>query len=229
MRKIVLAIIILISNTKLISQTAISDSLQRVKDSTLHAALHADSVKVDKQFAELAKWERISAAAQYPLIKGGDYSGVIPVSNITEMPDNKMEYKLLFEVTFKNPDSVASQLNYSLVEIARIINLHVAAGVPLNKIKPVIVVHAGALTAICNNDYYKQHNKKDNPNLSLINDLEKKAGAQIVACGQAMTFFDIKKEDLLPKVKVAFSAKTTISTYELKGYVLYDDREMGKQ
>jgi hypothetical protein len=33
---------------------------------------------------------------------------------------------------------------------------------------------------------------------------------------------EIKNEELLPEVKIALSAKTAISTYRLKGYVLYE-------
>ena len=84
----------------------------------------------------------------------------------------------------------------------------------------MIVVHAGALNAITTNQYYKEHYKIDNPNFKLINDL-KKIGTEFIACGQAMAFFDIKKEALLPLVKVSLTAQTVLSSYQLKGFVLY--------
>ena len=82
------------------------------------------------------------------------------------------------------------------------------------------MVHGAALNAITNNVYYKEHFKTDNPNIKLIDDLTA-LGAKFIACGQAMAFADIKKESLLPVVKVAVSAKTTLSSYQLKGYVKY--------
>jgi intracellular sulfur oxidation DsrE/DsrF family protein len=227
MKRSILVMAIFLYCINCIAQVSNTDSLKLKKDSTLRAMLHNDSLKVEKEFAEAARWEKIKAQATFPLIKGGTFSGTIPVSNATELPDPKMDYKLLFELTFKNPDSVATELNYALVETARILNLHIAAGIAANKLKPVIIVHAGALNAITNNDYHNKHFKIPNPNLAIIKDLEK-AGAKMIACGQAMAFLDIKKEELLPEVKVAYSAKTTISTYQLKGYVLYTDSEIGK-
>lgn len=60
----------------------------------------------------------------------------------------------------------------------------------------------------------------DNPNIKLINDLTN-IGAKFISCGQAMAFFDIKKEDLLPMVKVSLTAQTVLSFYQLKGYIKY--------
>ena len=235
MRKVILVIIVSILSLTGFSQTYNSDSALHVlklkKDSTLnalkmqrdsafHASMHADSVKIDKEYVEMEKWEKVKGIAISPAIKAGDMSGVIPVKDPTEIPDPKMEYKLLFEVVRNNPDSVAKEINFSLGEISRIINLHVAAGIPLKNIKPVIVVHAAALKAITNNGYYKEMYKVDNPNLKLINDL-KNIGASFIACGQAMTFFDVKKENLLTDVKVSLTAQTVLSSYQLKGYVLY--------
>ena len=206
-------------------------SLKTKKDSTLHAmkvqrdsiyrtTMHTDSVKADKDFTEKEKWENIKASAIYPVLRAGDNSGVIPVKDPTEIPDPKMEYKLLFEITANNPDSVAKEINYGLTEVARVINLHVASGIPLKNISPVIVVHAAALNALTTNEYYKEHFKVDNPNIKVINDL-KNIGAKFIACGQAMAFFDIKREVLLPDIKISLTAQTALSYYRLKGYVQY--------
>ena len=73
----------------------------------------------------------------------------------TEVPDPTIEYKLLFEFTSNNPDSMAKDINMGLAEAARIINLHVASGIPLKQIKPVIVVHGGSLNAMSTNEFYK--------------------------------------------------------------------------
>lgn len=205
------------------AQPAISDSLQKVKDSTLRAVIHEDSVKIEKQFAEAEKMEKMLAIAEYPLLKAGKFSGVVPVKDPNEIPDPTIEYKLLFELTSNNPDSTAKEINSGLMEIARVINLHVASGIPVKKIIPVILVHAAALHAISTNDAYKKIYKTDNPNLKAIDELEKKAGAKFIACGQAMAFLEIKKEDLLPEVKISVTAQTALSHYQLKGYVLYKE------
>ena len=199
-------------------QVAMSDSLQHVKDSTLRAMIHADSVKVEKESKDKAKWEKLKAIAQYPVINAGEFSGIIPVKDPTEIPDPNQEYKLLFELTSNNPDSLMKDDNAGLVEVARVINLHVASGIPLKKIFPVLVIHAGALNAIATDTFYREHFKMANPNLKLISELEK-LGTKFIACGQAMAFFDIKKENLLPSIKVSLTAQTVLTNYQLKGYV----------
>ncbi len=204
-----------------------ADVLKSQKDSSLKAAFSADSLKIEKEFAEMAHWEKLKSIAIFPVFNAGLWSGVLPVKDPTEVPDPKLDYKLMFELTSNNPDSTIKEINNGLVEVARIINLHVAAGVPANKITPVIVVHAGALNAICNNDYYKKRFKVDNPNLGLFAELNK-FGARFIACGQAMHMLQIEKDNLMPEVKVSLTAKTAISSYQLKGFVWYDLSDAGK-
>ncbi|MBI1341871.1 MAG: hypothetical protein GC171_02935 [Terrimonas sp.] len=195
--------------------------LKAQKDSMLKAAYQEDSLKIEKQFQQKEKWEKLKARTVHPVFNSGDFSGVIPVENPTEIPDPNMDYKLLFELTFKNPDSLAAELNFGLVEVTRIINLHAQAGIPIKRIMPVIVVHAGALNAFTTNTYYQEHFHKDNPNLDLISQLEK-FGTKFIACGQAMAFLNFKKEDMLPLVRISLTAQTVLSSYQLKGYVLYN-------
>ena len=200
------------------AQVAMSDSLQHAKDSTLRAMIHSDSVKVEKEFKDKAKWKKLKSITQYPVINAGEFSGIIPVKDPTEIPDPNQDYKILFELTADNPDSLMKDNNAGLVEVARVINLHVASGIPVKKIFPVIVIHAGALNAVTTDTFYREHFKMANPNLKLIGDLEK-LGTKFIACGQAMAFFNIKKEDLLPQIKVSLTAQTVLTNYQLKGYV----------
>ena len=85
---------------------------------------------------------------------------------------------------------------------------------------PVVVVNGPALNAFALNDIYKEKYKVDNPNLKLINDLSA-IGTRFIACGQAMAFQEIKKEALLPLIKISLTAQTALSHYQLKGYVLF--------
>lgn len=189
------------------------------RDSAYRSDLHKDSVKTNKEFSEIIKWEKLKAVEIFPVMNAGEMSGVVPVNNADEIPDPKLSYKLLFELTTNNPDSTIKELNFGLVEVARIINLHVASGVPIKNIIPIIVVHAGALHAFKNNEYFNKKYKTDNPNIKLIGDLEK-IGTKFIACGQAMNFLDIQKEAFLPVVKVSLTAKTVLTGYQLKGFVL---------
>ena len=166
------------------------------------------------------KWAKMTSLAYFPLIKAGTFSGVLPVEGVDEIPSPKRQYKLLFEFTLNFKDTSHEKLNPGLVEIARVLNLHVASGIPISHIHPVIVVHGPSLFAIRNNDVFQAKYKKNNPNSKLIADLMEN-GARFIACGQAMMFLDVKKSDLYPGVKVSLTAQTVLSNYVGQGYVWY--------
>ena len=188
------------------------------KDSTLKAIYRADSLKVEQQFQMQTLITNLKPKLMFPAINAGPFSGVLPVNDITEIPDPDLEYKLLFELVQNINDSLTG-MNAGLVEIARVINLHVASGIPAEKIFPVILVHGPALNDFSNDEFYNEKFKKDNPNLNLITELEA-LGGKFIACGQAMQFFDVPKEALLPLFKISLTAQTVISSYQIKGYVL---------
>jgi len=203
------------------AQLTHTDSLRNAKkDSTLRALMHEDSVKVNKEFADKEKWDRIDAKLIYPVLNGGKESGVIPVASPTEIPDPNIEYKLLFELVSNNPDSSLKEINNGLKEVARIINLHVASGIPIKKITLVVVVHAGAVHVMRTNEAFKKKFKMDNPSIPFMDQM-RKIGVKFLICGQAMEFFETKKEDLQPDVRVSLTAQTVLSSYKLKGYVHY--------
>jgi intracellular sulfur oxidation DsrE/DsrF family protein len=170
---------------------------------------------------EYARWTKLEASAVFPWFKTGTFSGVLPVEGVDFIPDPKKEYNLVFDFAHVNKDTSNKSINEGLTEIARIINLHVAAGIPKDHIHPIIVSHAKALFSLYNNAAYLGKFKKDNPNIKIINEMMS-AGITFIACGQAMNFLDVKKEYLYPGVKVAVSAKTTLSYFVQQGYMLYD-------
>ncbi len=187
------------------------------KDSAIRAAIHADSVRIDKEFTDKEKNDRLEARFIYPLLNAGSGSGVVPVADANEIPDPNIDYKILFELTGNNPDSIIKDVNFGLAEIARVINLHIASGIPAKRIIPVIVAHAGVLHALKNNEAFQKKYKIDNPNIKIIDDL-KKFGAKFIVCGQAMAYLDVKKEELLPDMKISLTAQTVLTQYQLKGY-----------
>lgn len=212
MKKILLLLALSCSVISLcIAGSAPADStFKEKKADPARAKIISDSLKVVK----------LHAFAQYPLIKGSIWSGVLPVENPAEVPDPSRDYKLVFKITAKNPDSISGEINRSIDEVIRILNLHVAAGIPPGKLFPVIVIQGAGIEAVMKNDAFRKNHSFDNPNLKVIKDLDK-AGAKFITCGQSMSFQEIKKESLLPEVKVALSAKTALSSFELQGYVLY--------
>ena len=195
------------------------DSLKTARDSALRTAIKADSAKINKEYDSMERWAKVESKLEFPYIKGGKYSGVIPVANPTEVPDPNIEYKILFELT-NFTDSTAKEISDGINEVVRVINLHVASGISPKKIIPVLVVHAGALHYFKNNAAYQKRFKIDNPNLALLHELQTKLGAKFIACGQAMEFINVKKEELIPEMLISYTAKTVITGYQLKGFVL---------
>ena len=180
---------------------------------------HLDSLTAARK--DSSKLAKLLTLAYYPLINAGPYSGVLPVEGVDEIPDPKREYKLLFEFTEGFKDSSHQKLHPGLVEIARVLNLHVAAGIPVANIHMVVVVHGPSLLWIRNDSFFQATYQKNNPNSALIEDLMRH-GVKFIACGQAMLFFEVKKEQLFPGVKVSQTAQTALSNYLGQGYVHFD-------
>jgi intracellular sulfur oxidation DsrE/DsrF family protein len=172
-------------------------------------------------FKDTAKVNELKAIAYYPLFNGGLFSSVLPVDSVDEIPDPHKDYKLLFEFTAGSQDSTGNQLNPGLVEIARIINLHIASGIPISNIHVVVATHGPSLYSIEKNDAYKKKYGVDNPNIKLIQQMVQN-GVKFIACGQAMHFFEIEKPDLYSGIKVSLTAQTVLSNYIEQGYVCYN-------
>jgi intracellular sulfur oxidation DsrE/DsrF family protein len=192
------------------------------RDSTLRVTMHADSVKINKEFDMKRRIAKIKPTEIYPVFNAGDGSGVIPVKDRTEIPDSTMDYKLLFEIPANNPDSTVGEINRALVEVARVINLHVASGIPLKRIFPVIIMHGSGIRVVTTNGSYKERYKTDNPNIKLVNQMSD-LGVRFIICGQSMTYGELNKDKFLPQVKISLTAQTVLSSYQLKGYVKYTE------
>lgn len=161
---------------------------------------------------------------RYPAIKN-QWAGVVPVMNIDNLPVPNGKYKLMIELSSgikdKNDSDNINNVNGMLYGAGRQLNLHLAAGIPRKNIDMVLVVHGFILNSLLNNEAYQKKYHTDNPNIPIVEELQK-AGVKFVACGQSMFYMNIKKEELIPGIKVALSAQTALSTYQLKHYVYYN-------
>jgi intracellular sulfur oxidation DsrE/DsrF family protein len=159
----------------------------------------------------------LQSTAQFnatPLVKG--FGQVLEVPSVDYGIDPKLSYKLVIDVMQSpNPDSV----NEGLLNGARIINLHAAAGVTPKKLSVVFVLHNVAAFTLTSNEAYRKKYGKDNPNIALIKAIQD-AGARVTICGQTMQKRGIAREALLPNVQVGISALTTISTLQQQGYTI---------
>jgi hypothetical protein len=195
----------------------ISDSLVKSMSDRYTKTIRDSVVKSVK---DSIRWAKLKTTALYPIIINSEWSGVFPIKNVTEKADPSMKYKLLFNMTAWTRDSTKS-INEGLAEVGRIINLHVAAGVPKENLELAIVIHGSALNVYLNNETYLKKFKTNNPNIDILKQFLA-LNTHLIACGQAEVFFQMPPENMLPDVKTAFSAKVALSTYQLKGYVLYD-------
>ncbi|MBK8292079.1 MAG: DsrE family protein [Flammeovirgaceae bacterium] len=150
-----------------------------------------------------------------PVVK--NYGGIFEIPYADEKPDPTLDYKIVIEVV-SNTDKYDS-INWPLFNVARLLNLHVTGGVPKEKIQVVVVIHGGAAFTVMNNEAYKAKYGVDNPNLNLYQELQQ-AGVKMFVCGQSLIARKIDRLKMVPEVKIATSALTTLTTYQLKGHAL---------
>ncbi len=184
--------------------------------------LKANSIPVIKDTLTEEQKDSIHEAAleaimSYPYIKSSKESGVLPVPDIEEKQDPNMQYKLLFFMPSVDKNKM-KKLNDGLSEVARTLNLHVAAGIPIANIHAVVIVFRQGLNILLKDEKYLEKYKSSNPNIALIEELQK-AGVKFITCGQSMMRIGIKKEDMIANVKVSLAARTAMSYYETLGYV----------
>jgi intracellular sulfur oxidation DsrE/DsrF family protein len=161
----------------------------------------------------------IAAAAEpewsNPVIKG--YGKIVSLPNAAMQPDKNADYKVVFNLTVGvDPDKV----NSSLDRVARTVNIFASAGVPVSHLHFVVVIHGPATPIVLDNVHYQEKFKLDNPNIALIDALEK-AGVKVVVCGQALAGNKIEHEWVNPKVEITLSAITDVVILEKAGYVLF--------
>ena len=160
----------------------------------------------------------LSLSAQtrlFPVIK--NYGGIFEVSDAVEKPDPNLDYKIVVELV--SGSDKASELNSSLNNIARLINLHAIGGVAKEKLTVVVAIHGEASYSIMDNEAYQEKYKTPNPNLGLYKELQE-AGVKMFICGQSLIGRSIDRTKIVPQVKIATSMLTTLTTYQLKGYAV---------
>ena len=150
-----------------------------------------------------------------PVIKG--FGTVYEVPFAVENPDPSLNYKVIFDLVTgsEKPEILLENLE----SVAKLINLQALGGVTGKHLKVIAVLHGGAAFVVMNNESYRKKFGVDNPNLPLITELNK-AGVQLFVCGQTLFKRNIDNQAIVPEVKVALSALTTLTTYGLKGYTI---------
>lgn len=122
--------------------------------------------------------------------------------------------------SFDATEGKAGTLNRTLESVARFINMHVAAGMPLANVHAAVVVHGPAVLDVTNAERYgAKYDGAKNPNADLVAALQA-VGVEIYVCGQSAAAQDVHNGDLLPGVKMALSAMTAHALLQQRGYTL---------
>ena len=151
-----------------------------------------------------------------------EYGKIAKLQGIETLPKNT-SFKVSFDVAKQAP---MGELNRSLDSVARFINMHADAGVPLAQINLAVVIHGGAVKDMTGEKFYQsqgestdQQKLSSNANAALIAALRDQ-GVQFYLCGQSAAYHGVKTKDLLPGVKMSLSAMTAHALLQQQGYTL---------
>lgn len=155
-----------------------------------------------------------SASQQESVIPG--FGKTLPVETDVAIPPGT-EFKVRFDVEQKAEPGL---INRTFDLTARFINLHVAAGIPPEKIDIAIVVHGGAAFDVTRSSFYRVFNREqDNASEAAVATLQKH-NVRFFLCGQSAAAQAIGNGDLLPGIKMALSAMTMHALLDEEGYSL---------
>lgn len=146
-----------------------------------------------------------------------NYGGIYEIPEATLTPDPNQDYRIVIDVYGGAKDK--KELDKSLNNVARMLNLHAVGGVSVEKIKVVLALHGQSTYSTLDDTAYQAQFGMPNPNKGLIKELSE-AGVKIAVCGQSIRSRGFEKEVLLDEVEVATSMLTTITHYQNLGYML---------
>lgn len=164
--------------------------------------------------AILAHGTAIAQTPVNPIIK--DFGTINKIEGVAPT-DTSIDYKIVIDLRASNDDF--DKLNKGLNNVARLLNLHGAAGVPKENMHVAVAVHYTATPIILNNEGYQKKYGSNNPNLELIEEL-KDAGVELYVCGQSLVARKYAFDDVNPDVRIGLSMLTIVTEKMMKGYKL---------
>ncbi len=160
-----------------------------------------------------------AAQAQTEIFHAGavipDFGKIASVDTDFAIPAGA-EFKVSFDVM---TGAKTGKINRSLDAAARFLNMHHAAGVPVENIHLAVVIHGGALNDVTKAESYANKVGGENSNAKLIEQMLNK-GVKIIVCGQSAVAQSVTREDLIPGVQMALSAMTAHALLQQEGYDL---------
>ena len=125
-----------------------------------------------------------------------------------------------FAVAFDLAKAAEEGRNRGLESAARFINMHVAAGVPEDRIEVAVVVHGAALRDLLTDEARAAKGLgSTNPSGALVRALID-GGVRIIVCGQSAAASGMKRGEFIPGVEMDLSAMTAHAKLQQSGYTV---------
>lgn len=143
------------------------------------------------------------------------YGAVYDIPDPDLPVDTERDYKVVYDI-YDSPGGPEA-LNVQLNTIARFLNMHARAGVPVENLQVAAVIHGGASKDALTHKAYQKRFSTNNPNLDIIQKLHD-AGVRFYICGQTAAKRGIFRGDLATPVGVALSAMTAFLHLQAQGF-----------
>ena len=131
--------------------------------------------------------------------------------------DPNFQYKVVYDIGTGEDDP--AKVNKRINTLARFLNMHAQAGVPLENLQVACVFHGTAAKDVLTSEVYRERYGVDNPNEALLEALAK-AGAKMYLCGQSAFARNIPRDKKTDAVGLALSAMTVLIKLQGEGYTL---------
>jgi intracellular sulfur oxidation DsrE/DsrF family protein len=149
----------------------------------------------------------------------------MPIPGALAAPDKSRVYRVIFNITqaAPKPEQPVAGVVFAATDLTALRT----QGVPAPNTKFALIFHGavggdlGAVAGILNNATYRDRFGVDNPNLAMLSAL-KRAGVEIMVCGQFLGAMKIDPKTLSPDVAVASEAFLTLITYQNNGYAVLE-------
>lgn len=121
---------------------------------------------------------------------------------------------------FDNNQGKRGKVNPGLGRAKAFLDTMKEAGVPADHVKTAVVIHGAAVMDVTRPERYaRYYGEAENPNIKLIEELVA-AGTEIWVCGVSAKAQGVGNADLLPGVKMAWSAMTANAELQRRGFTL---------
>jgi len=146
------------------------------------------------------------------------YNAARDVAGAHELPDPKMDYRVVFAVA--NGAKERTDVNPMLPTVATYLNTLAKHGVPADHRHLAVMFHQRSddVDIVMSNEAYKARYGIDNPNIAIIRSL-REAGVDLRVCGQALSARKIDPSQVNPDIQIDLWALTSLVNLQMKGYV----------